>query len=174
MTERYLSFLHRNKINSESSPPPKKPSLKDVIQESKKNKSSRKVKIKNSNNPKVPTINRIHSKHINTKNDMLDKIRERERPLIKKTLLTSTKFKLKNASDVVISLKESPEIISKLKLLDDSKKENKKEEAYFQKTNENEDKIFFEEYLAVNPDDMELDDALVKDKRAFSECLVEN
>ena len=61
-----------------------------------------------------------------------------------------------------------------MKLLDDSKKKNEKEPAYLPQTNENKDKKFFDEYLAVNPDDMELDDALVLDKRTFSECLVEN
>ena len=105
---------------------------------------------------------------------MLNKNQDRESPLIKKTLLTNSKFKLKNSSNIIISPKESPENKSKLKLLDDSKKKIKNELVYLQKTNENEDKIFFEEYLAVNPDDMELDDALVEDKRTFSECLVEN
>ena len=37
-----------------------------------------------------------------------------------------------------------------------------------------ENKKFFEEYMSTYPDDMEFDDAISKDKRKFSECLVEN
>ena len=36
------------------------------------------------------------------------------------------------------------------------------------------DKKFFEEYLSTEPDDMEFDDAIVKDKRSFRETFVEN
>ena len=171
LTERYLSFLYKIKINIESSPPPKKPILKNVIQESKNINPSRKGKIKISNNPK---FNRVHSKHVNTKNNIADKNKEIDKKLTRKLLLANSKFKLKNSNNIIISPKESPENKSKLQLLDDSKKKNEKVPACLQQTKENEEKKFFEEYLAVNPDDMELDDALVYDKRTFSECLVEN
>ena len=36
------------------------------------------------------------------------------------------------------------------------------------------DNKFFKEYLSTAPDDMEFDDALVKDKRSFGETFVEN
>ena len=42
------------------------------------------------------------------------------------------------------------------------------------KEDEFQDKKFFEESLSTPPDDMEFDDAIVKDKRSFRETFVEN
>ena len=42
------------------------------------------------------------------------------------------------------------------------------------KEDEFQDKKFFEDYLSTAPDDMEFDDAIVKDKRSFGETFVEN
>ena len=43
-----------------------------------------------------------------------------------------------------------------------------------EKDDEIQDNKFFKEYLSTAPDDMEFDDAIVKDKRSFRETLVEN
>ena len=61
-------------------------------------------------------------------------------------------------------------------LLEGKKPKDKKElidTEKLSKTNSN-DKPFFEDYLSTYPDDMEFDDALVKDNRKFRECFVEN
>ena len=174
LTEKYLSFLSKNKTGFENSPPKKK-SLKDVIMLNNINKSNKKVKINPSNIKKEGKIKRINgTKHVNTEKEPIK--REKEKISAEKHLLTNTKFKFRKPSDIVISLKEIAENKSKLKLLneDKNKDKNKIEMPITQIIVDNKDNKFFEEYLSTNPDDMELDDALIKDKRKFSECLVEN
>ena len=56
------------------------------------------------------------------------------------------------------NLKTNEILINEEKALDDEIQDNK----------------FFKEYLSTAPDDMEFDDALVKDKRSFGETFVEN
>ena len=61
-------------------------------------------------------------------------------------------------------------------LLEDSgnPKQNKIDSINFRLNEKTENIKFFEEYMATYPDDMEFDDAIIKDKRNFLQCLIEN
>jgi hypothetical protein len=172
LMENYLSFLNKNKLGLDNAPPRKR-SLKNEVIANKIEKSNKKVKINSSNIKKEGKNKKGNSKRLNTGNDLIKK--GKLKSPVGKPLLTNTKLKSENQNDIIISLKDSKENKSKLKLLDDiTKIQNKKEFENPVEIIETKDNKFFEEYLATNPDDMELDDALVKDKRTFSECLLEN
>ena len=171
MMESYLSFLNKNKLGLNNAPPRKR-SLKNEVIANKIEKSNKKVRI-NPSDVKKEGKGKKNAKRLNTGNDLIKK--EKLKTPVGKPVLISTKLKSENQKDIIISLKESKENKSKLKLLDDTTKiQNKKENENQVQIFETKDDKFFEEYLATNPDDMELDDALVKDKRTFSECLIEN
>ena len=176
LTENYLSFLKKNKINKDNFPPNRR-SLKNEIVANKMNKNNKKVKINPSNIKDEEKVNKkknISKRFITNTEDIMKK--EKVKPL-----LTMTKSKITNSNDIIISLKDKKNIIenkSKLALLDETKPGIKKES---QENIINNNKIdiknkkqFFEEYFATYPDDMEYDDAIIKDKRPFKECFIEN
>ena len=171
LTENYLNFLNKEKLNLENAPPRKR-SLKNDIVANNMDKSNKKVKFNPGNIEKKGKIKKNNSKRLNT--DNASKNKDKERKPVGKPLLTSIKLKLTNQNDISISLKENKDIKSKFKLLEDIKVQDKKILENGEHITEDKNKRFFEEYLAINPDDMELDDALVKDKRKYSECLIEN
>ena len=171
ITSNYLTFLNKNKKVIEDAPP-KRRSLKNVLIDNKTNKENRKVKIISSNNKQDRIIKKNISNRLNTGNDLRKK--EKEREPIGKPLLTNTKMKSTNRNDILISLKEPIYNKSKMVLLDDGEKKNKKDLVDTQHNIECKTKEFFDEYMATNPDEMELDDAIIKDKRTFCECFIEN
>ena len=173
LTENYLSFLKSTTNTIIENAPPKRRSIKNNMIERVTEKTSKKENIapfailneeKNKNKK---------SKRLNTGTDTIQK--QKERIPVGKPLLTSTKINLKSKNDIIISLKQNKTNKSEIILLDESKEKNKNESKNMSKiTDEDKNKIFFEEYLATYPDDMEFDDAIVKDKRKFSECLIGN
>ena len=176
LTEKYLSFLKKKNINKGDFPPRKRSLKNDAIENKMMNKSNKKVKINPSTIQKEGKIDKSKIQHFMTNNE--DKNKKKKNPT-KNKLLTSTKIKLIPSNDITIALKDKNEIKSnksKLMLLEGKKPKDKKElidTEKLSKTNSN-DKPFFEAYLSTYPDDMEFDDALVKDNRKFRECFVEN
>ena len=173
LTENYLSYLKAGNFQNENAPP-KKHSLKNSLQDDQSNKIKKKVKIirpfKKENNPKNKNI----LKRFDTTNDI--KKKEKERANVGNPLLTITKIKSANSNDILVHLKEKADGKSKLALLEDSgkPKQNKIDSINFRLNEKTENIKFFEEYMATYPDDMEFDDAIIKDKRNFLQCLIEN
>ena len=171
LTDSYLNFLNKKKLNFENAPPRKK-TIKNDILANQMNKSNKKVKINQIIIKKEGVNKKSISKRLNTGNVIKNKYKEKSS--IGRPLLTSTKLRLTNQNDITFSLKESKGYRSRLALLKDKKFQKNQELEQPRHINESKNKKFFEDYLGTNPDDMELDDALVKDKRKYSEYLIEN
>ena len=178
LTENYLSYLNSVKNKTESAPPRR--SLKNSLFDNKINKTKKQVKIDPAAKVERKIKKRKEQRHFDTGNDLIKREKMKEKNHGGSPLLTSTKLKLVgNSNDILISLKKNKEQKNKLMLIDDKNininlNTDKKTSFDSKDAKNKENKKFFEEYMSTYPDDMEFDDAISKDKRKFSECLVEN
>ena len=143
LTENYIKLISQP-VNKNYEPPPKR--IKSSNKSKKDNNKEKNIKAKNSKKKILNTIS-ISTNMIN-----ISKIKTTS----KENLITNFNSKLKNL---------------KLKTTNEINKQSEKEQNL--KKNEQKNIKYFNEYLATALDDMDYDDALIKDDRKFCEYFYE-
>ena len=144
LTENYIKLISQP-VNKNYEPPPKR--IKSSNKSKKDNNKEKNIKAKNSKKKILNTIS-ISTNMIN-----ISKIKTTS----KENLITNFNSKLKN-----LKLKKTNNEINK---------QSEKEQNL--KKNEQKNLKYFNEYLATALDDMDYDDALIKDDRKFCEYFYE-
>ena len=187
LTENYLKYLGGDINNmNKNSPPPKK--LKEILiqKDSQNNKKAKNVSIIDKelidnvyeSNKNIRSIQKKPSEDINIKKKRIDteiKVKNNKNKKIHKNLIASSKFK-GGSKDHLITVFNSKIKKNKFNsILDNNKNYEITNNLISNRKTEKIDKSekFFTEYLATPIDDMEYDDAIVKDNRKFCEFFIE-
>ena len=197
LLENYLSFLHQTKdlYKDELNPPKKKSkfsldnsknkvySIKDNLSENKTIKDYNIEIIENKGNSEKADIilntegDKRKKKKIkkNYKNSRFKTQSELKKEQIKNSNKLLINFKKKNNSkeNLISSSFNTKSKIDNLKLNDNLIDQSLINNNYTPIVNQK-NIDFFKEYLSTNPDDLDYDDAIYKDKRTFSEYFCEN
>ena len=184
--EKFLSFIGENGIGIEASPPKK--NIKNQTLKSKLDKNKKEVHF-NVVSKETENINKIKMKDLDIRSTT-DKRKIRiEKPVItdydaKSTYQEIIKFREKSAKEDQRSKNLFSEKFKKSSKYTNKKKSSHKrvvsplnmkhESSRENELNHSDDyQQFFDEYLATSLDDLEFDDAIVKDQRKFCEYLIE-
>ena len=187
--ENCFTFISKGQNNIKNIPPKKSlknERLKDRLMKNKKsvrfNPSEKEKEYKNEKYNHLDTHSHSNRRQIKIEKPKMDKIdnksTHKEIIQLKNNSSEKTKTDKDNIAEKSIN-KSNVSIISKKinkKKYTDINSMIKIKDEYTIKSNTKEDNYqqFFDEYLSTSLDDMEFDDAIVKDKRTFCEYLTEN
>ena len=177
LTENYLKFLNQISNNPNGAPPKKLKPIKNKNIEKPKNIRSEGMQnthqLQNIKNKKEPKLKEITTQ-IRDKRPKNVKYNAKLRKVGAKNtskLLTNTKLKNNSKDNLILSKNLKFKNISRLKKANEKFKKSEQLDSLNTINPINEK--FFNEFLATSFEDMEFDDAIVKDNRKFCEFFYE-